>query len=197
VTVSLYSSIYYLCSPDMRKRRSLFPLIRRLHMVTHFVFAILATSGVLVVAWLPPLHTVNTHQLKMPSNIHFKPGMAIESSSTSKCASLCCSRRITASDDNSMGALSSSFSNSLRSVLVTTAFLTVSCWCISIPLIPALDSNHLVNVAANAKEMASGSGSRVNKDPESLLRYGLPIDSKEVSCDVGALCNPIVLYSTY
>jgi len=28
---------------------------------------------------------------------------------------------------------------------------------------------------ANAKEMASGSGSRVNKDPESLLRYGLPI----------------------
>ena len=35
-------------------------------------------------------------------------------------------------------------------------------------------------VVANAKEMASGSGSRVNKDPESLLRYGLPIDNKEV-----------------
>jgi hypothetical protein len=33
---------------------------------------------------------------------------------------------------------------------------------------------------ASAKEMASGSGSRVNKDPESLLRYGLPIQSKEV-----------------
>ena len=33
---------------------------------------------------------------------------------------------------------------------------------------------------ANAKEMASGSGSRVNKDAESLLRYGLPINNKEV-----------------
>jgi len=30
-------------------------------------------------------------------------------------------------------------------------------------------------VVADAKEMASGSGSRVNKDAESLLRYGLPI----------------------
>eukprot|EP00804_Cyclotella_cryptica_P000888 CCRYP_001116-RA/>CCRYP_001116-RA protein AED:0.17 eAED:0.17 QI:0/0.66/0.5/1/1/0.75/4/189/364 len=28
--------------------------------------------------------------------------------------------------------------------------------------------------------MASGTGSRVNKDPESLLRYGLPINNKEV-----------------
>lgn len=33
---------------------------------------------------------------------------------------------------------------------------------------------------ASAKEMASGSGTRVNKDPESLLRYGLPIKNKEV-----------------
>ena len=33
---------------------------------------------------------------------------------------------------------------------------------------------------ASAKEMASGSGTRVNKDPESLLRYGLPIDNSEV-----------------
>jgi hypothetical protein len=36
------------------------------------------------------------------------------------------------------------------------------------------------NVAV-AKEMASASGSRVNKDAESLLRYGLPINNKEVS----------------
>lgn len=34
---------------------------------------------------------------------------------------------------------------------------------------------------ANAREMASGTGSRVNKDPESLLRLGLPIQNKEVS----------------
>jgi hypothetical protein len=33
---------------------------------------------------------------------------------------------------------------------------------------------------ASAKEMASGTGSRVNKDPESLLRLGLPINNKEV-----------------
>lgn len=36
------------------------------------------------------------------------------------------------------------------------------------------------SVVVNAKEMASGSGSRVNKDAESLLRYGLPIKNKEV-----------------
>jgi hypothetical protein len=41
------------------------------------------------------------------------------------------------------------------------------------------------SVMADAKEMASGSGSRVNKDAESLLRLGLPIPkAKEVSeCD--------------
>ena len=34
--------------------------------------------------------------------------------------------------------------------------------------------------AVHARELASGSGSRVNKDPESLLRLGLPKQSKEV-----------------
>ena len=34
---------------------------------------------------------------------------------------------------------------------------------------------------AGAKEKASGTGTCVNKDPESLLRYSLPIDNKEVS----------------
>lgn len=38
----------------------------------------------------------------------------------------------------------------------------------------------LASSVASAKEMASGSGTRVNKDPESLLRYGLPINNKEV-----------------
>jgi len=42
---------------------------------------------------------------------------------------------------------------------------------------------------AMAKEMASGSGSRVNKDPESLLRLGLPINNKEVrSLVLGPTC---------
>eukprot|EP00591_Stephanopyxis_turris_P012737 CAMPEP_0195514588 /NCGR_PEP_ID=MMETSP0794_2-20130614/5922_1 /TAXON_ID=515487 /ORGANISM="Stephanopyxis turris, Strain CCMP 815" /LENGTH=450 /DNA_ID=CAMNT_0040642851 /DNA_START=310 /DNA_END=1662 /DNA_ORIENTATION=+ len=42
---------------------------------------------------------------------------------------------------------------------------------------------------ASAKEMASGSGSRVNKDPESLLRYGLPISNKEVRSLQGTIEN--------
>jgi len=46
--------------------------------------------------------------------------------------------------------------------------------------LPPLLQQH-VTMVAQAKEMASGSGSRVNKDPESLLRYGLPINNKEVS----------------
>jgi hypothetical protein len=46
---------------------------------------------------------------------------------------------------------------------------------------PFLNEIHS-SVVADAKEMASGSGSRVNKDPESLLRLGLPIPKdKEVS----------------
>eukprot|EP00536_Pseudo-nitzschia_multiseries_P010451 jgi/Psemu1/259002/estExt_Genewise1Plus.C_3190021 len=36
------------------------------------------------------------------------------------------------------------------------------------------------NVVAGAKDKASATGSRVNKDAESLLRLGLPINSKEV-----------------
>jgi len=42
------------------------------------------------------------------------------------------------------------------------------------------DNNVIASSVASAKEMASGSGTRVNKDPESLLRYGLPIKNKEV-----------------
>lgn len=45
------------------------------------------------------------------------------------------------------------------------------------------NTDNLINNmgVASAKDKASGSGSRVNKDPESLLRYGLPIQNKEVS----------------
>ena len=41
-------------------------------------------------------------------------------------------------------------------------------------------NQYLPSSTASAKEMASGSGTRVNKDAESLLRYGLPIKNKEV-----------------
>jgi uncharacterized paraquat-inducible protein A len=45
------------------------------------------------------------------------------------------------------------------------------------------DNTIITMGVATAKDKASGSGSRVNKDPESLLRYGLPIQNKEVSFD--------------
>ena len=48
---------------------------------------------------------------------------------------------------------------------------------------------------ASAKEMASGSGTRVNKDPESLLRYGLPIDNSEVRSPSPAV--PVREYSVW
>ncbi|KAL7512963.1 hypothetical protein ACHAXN_010068 [Cyclotella atomus] len=45
---------------------------------------------------------------------------------------------------------------------------------------PSFENGVVSTSVASAKEMASGTGSRVNKDAESLLRYGLPIDNKEV-----------------
>ena len=52
----------------------------------------------------------------------------------------------------------------------------------------ASNNNNMISSSiANAKEMASGSGTRVNKDPESLLRLGLPIKNKEV-CLVKYIC---------
>ena len=49
-------------------------------------------------------------------------------------------------------------------------------------------------VVASAKDKASATGSRVNKDAESLLRLGLPINSKEVceieNCNGEELASP-------
>jgi hypothetical protein len=59
--------------------------------------------------------------------------------------------------------------------LATTFLVTASLWSA-----PAVTSSVFPNQQAMAKEMASGSGARVNKDAESLLRYGLPINNKEV-----------------
>jgi hypothetical protein len=153
--------------------------------MTRLVFAFLAASGVFttVVAWLPPsMNAVSTHSPKTSCHIHSKPGSAREFSFSEPCATQCYSHRKSARDGTSKMTMSPSLSKSISSVLATTAFLTVSWWCSTIPIMAAYDSNHWnVNMVAQAKEMASGSGSRVNKDPESLLRYGLPIDNKEVS----------------
>jgi cyclophilin family peptidyl-prolyl cis-trans isomerase len=61
---------------------------------------------------------------------------------------------------------------------VATALVTAALW--STPVNPETQSAFFATPPAVAKEMASGSGSRVNKDPESLLRLGLPIKNKEV-----------------
>lgn len=76
--------------------------------------------------------------------------------------------------------------------IMTTTFMAASLWASPAFFTPnaitSNDNHNLLNemvrnhIVADAKEMASGSGSRVNKDPESLLRYGLPIPKdKEVS----------------
>jgi hypothetical protein len=57
-------------------------------------------------------------------------------------------------------------------VVVGATFWASPAFDVGLPQAPAM--------VAVAKEMASGTGSRVNKDPESLLRYGLPINNKDV-----------------
>ncbi len=69
---------------------------------------------------------------------------------------------------------------------VTAAAFAASIWTSPASLMgPLAEQNSFFSNSAStamAKEMASGSGSRVNKDPESLLRYGLPIpNDKDVS----------------
>jgi hypothetical protein len=68
--------------------------------------------------------------------------------------------------------------------LLTTGLVAASLWAAPAMLQDAfvgMDAPQiLTSSVANAKQMASASGSRVNKDPDSLLRYGLPINSKEV-----------------
>jgi hypothetical protein len=52
-------------------------------------------------------------------------------------------------------------------------------YAVSVASSPSISSWTSSYISASAKEMASGSGTRVNKDPESLLRWALPIDNKD------------------
>lgn len=63
---------------------------------------------------------------------------------------------------------------------VATAFLTATLWSGGLPSDVTSPYSFFSPPTAIAREMASGSGSRVNKDPESLLRLALPINNKEV-----------------
>ena len=79
--------------------------------------------------------------------------------------------------------------NDFMAQMGATAALSMALWGAPTALISSSVGGHQSMMppmieqvfAANAKEKASGSGSRVNKDAESLLRYGLPIKNKEVS----------------
>eukprot|EP00980_Cylindrotheca_fusiformis_P005338 scaffold1138_cov128-Cylindrotheca_fusiformis.AAC.20 len=79
--------------------------------------------------------------------------------------------------------------HSINSNVVAKACATVAMtsllWCAPGIMAEQTFSNNLpfpaeTSVVANAVEKASGTGSRVNKDADSLLRYGLPIKNKEV-----------------
>jgi hypothetical protein len=79
-----------------------------------------------------------------------------------------------------------SVSDKVKGVMAST-FMAAALWASPAAVFnnvegPAMFNDIRTTVVADAKEMASGSGSRVNKDPESLLRLGLPIPKdKEVS----------------
>ena len=82
--------------------------------------------------------------------------------------------------------------------IMTTATMAAAIWVSPLMLIHpdvGITSNQMIhnNFVADAKEMASGSGSRVNKDPESLLRYGLPIPKDK---EVRTLCIYYYYYNS-
>lgn len=79
--------------------------------------------------------------------------------------------------------------NNAFSTLCTTAALSAFLWGSPAMIAEQSTLHHLPfgmnemivhNVVASAKDKASATGSRVNKDADSLLRLGLPINSKEV-----------------
>jgi len=67
---------------------------------------------------------------------------------------------------------------------VASALVAGALWAAPAATTNVLPNHHypflMVTSIASAKEMASASGSRVNKDAESLLQNGLPINNKEV-----------------
>ena len=76
---------------------------------------------------------------------------------------------------------------------MTAAAFAASIWASPASMMgPLAEQNSFFSNSAStamAKEMASGSGSRVNKDPESLLRLGLPIPNDKDVSEIGDLRN--------
>jgi len=69
------------------------------------------------------------------------------------------------------------FSASLQRTLSTVA---LSALLLVSPIVPSAVGPLSLGGSVQARELASGSGSRVNKDPQSLLRLGLPNQPKAV-----------------
>ena len=147
-----------------------------------------------VTAWAPPQHQYQQKLLVQHRQLSFCTHNTAVRYSTPKLGK---HQQIFSSKkqpDNESISTSSDMVKSIRSIFTATSVLTVGWWLSSVAMtyLPPSSSssydNHFNNpimaiqqhVTVNAKEMASGSGSRVNKDPESLLRYGLPIQNKEV-----------------
>merc|ERR1719390_465047 len=82
-------------------------------------------------------------------------------------------------DENAVADAVDSVKGALSGIALAAALWTSPAM-ISGHLDPSTVSQYIPSSTASAKEMASGSGTRVNKEPESLLRYGLPIKNKEV-----------------
>ena len=82
-----------------------------------------------------------------------------------------------ATNSDPKGTLVSHMAKQMAAALI----LGSTFWASPAAIAPMFPSTIVADGVAHAKDKASGSGSRVNKDPESLLRYGLPIQNNEVS----------------
>jgi hypothetical protein len=158
--------------------------------ITMLLFCIVVIPSVLIPSTTSPFHVVAAWvpQQQQMLSVHRHATCAHNSACYSKPTFarhqhlLSCKQ-----SENESTSKSLDIGKSMRSIFTATSFLTVGWWLssVAVPYLPqSYDSNTNFNPivlnVANAKEMASGSGSRVNKDPESLLRYGLPIQNKEV-----------------
>jgi hypothetical protein len=81
----------------------------------------------------------------------------------------------------------SNANDNLFAKAAAAACMTAFLWGSPTVMVEKMDSSNMVvppavieQTMASAVEKASGSGSRVNKDADSLLRYALPIKNKEV-----------------
>lgn len=124
-----------------------------------------------------------THSTVLVNSWTTTPSSALLSSRSATVSSSSRVVRMASNNDDESQAHPRSLARELGT-WATSALLAATLWSSGGANPTASQQQHLSMMptppAALAKEMASGSGSRVNKDPESLLRYGLPINNNEV-----------------